>query len=64
MENPSEKYIKVVKSEEVKLQVDEPTINNKELPLSHEELMSQISTKGTIFEREQCVVENLKRMGF
>jgi len=35
----------------------------KEQPLSHEELMAQISTKGTVFEREQCVVENLRRMG-
>lgn len=35
----------------------------KEKPLSHEELLAQIRTKGTVYERELCVVENLRRMG-
>jgi hypothetical protein len=33
-------------------------------PLSHEELLAEIGTKGTVMEREQVVVENLKRKGF
>jgi len=33
-------------------------------PLSHEELLAEIGTKGTVMEREQVVIENLKRKGF
>ena len=36
----------------------------KEKPLSQEELIAQINTKGTVYEREQCVVENLRKKGF
>jgi len=32
--------------------------------LSHEELLAEIGTKVTVMEREQVVIENLKRKGF
>lgn len=51
-----ENNLKIVhKSEEVK--------NSDKKPLSHEELMSKLSTLGTVQEREQAVVENLRRKG-
>ena len=35
----------------------------KEEPLTQEELLAQISTKGTVASREQCVIDNLRRKG-
>ncbi len=32
-------------------------------PLSHNELMAKLSTLGTVQEREQAVIENLRRKG-
>lgn len=45
----------VHKSEDIK--------NDEKKPLSNEELMSKLSTLGTVQEREQAVVENLRRKG-
>jgi hypothetical protein len=60
----SQQHLRVTKSprdnEEV---VNDNGGGKKERPLSHQELMAQIATKGTVFEREMCVVENLRRMG-
>ena len=42
---------------------DESTKSDGKKPLSHSELLAEISTKGTIMEREQVVIENLKRQG-
>ena len=36
---------------------------SKETPLSHEELLALVRSKGTVMEREQAVIENLRRQG-
>lgn len=60
MENNNEQnHLKIVhKSEDAK-----NTVNDGKKPLSHEELMAKLSTLGTVHEREQAVVENLRRKG-
>jgi hypothetical protein len=63
MDNKSQSCLRVTKSPNDNLPEEEKSSGQKERPLSHEELMAQISTKGTVFEREMCVVENLRRMG-
>lgn len=56
-DNKSENHLKIVhKSESVK--------SDDKKPLSHKELMAKLSTLGTVQEREQAVIENLKRKGF
>ena len=58
MENNNEQnHLKIVHKSE-----DEKSVNYKK-PLSHEELMAKLSTLGTVQEREQAVVENLRRKG-
>ena len=57
MENNN--HLKIVKSSNDDSDKNKP----KERPLSFDELMAQISTKGTVQEREQCVVDNLRRKG-
>ena len=34
-----------------------------EAPPSHEELLALVRSKGTVMEREQAVIENLRRQG-
>ncbi len=63
MKNKSESYLRVTKSPNDNIQNEVALSSKKEKPLSHEELIAQISTKGTVFEREMCVIENLRRMG-
>lgn len=62
MDNKSASHLRVTKSPNDDIQ-DEQSSGKKEKPLSHQELMAQIATKGTVYERERCVVENLRRMG-
>ncbi len=53
----NENHLKIVhKSEEEKNR-------DGKKPLSFDELIAEIGTKGTIMEREQVVVENLRRKG-
>jgi hypothetical protein len=63
MDNKSASCLRVTKSPNDNLPEEEKSSGKKEKPLSHQELMAQIATKGTIYERELCVVENLRRMG-
>lgn len=56
-DNKENNHLKIVhKSEDKKI--------NDQKPLSHEELMAKLDTLGTVHEREQAVVENLRRKGF
>lgn len=63
MENNNDKeknHLKIVhKSENAN-----SNVNDDKKPLSHDELMAKLSTLGTVQEREQAVVENLRRKGF
>jgi len=57
MEKNNESPLKIVhKSDEVKK-------GDGQKPLSHEELMAKLSTLGTVQEREQAVIDNLRRKG-
>lgn len=38
-------------------------VSDGQKPLSHEELMAKLGTLGTVQEREQAVIENLRRKG-
>ena len=52
-------HLKIVKSSND----DSDKNKSKERPLNFDELMAEIETKGTVQEREQCVVDNLRRKG-
>lgn len=64
MDNQSKSFLRVTKSPNDGVENSATDATGKEKPLSHAELMAQIATKGTVYERELCVVENLKKMGF
>lgn len=59
MKKPYNPQMTVVKSPETPKEGEAKT----EAPLSHEELMAALRTKGTVMEREQAVIENLRRQG-
>lgn len=50
-------HLKIVKSSKD----DYNKKNDGQKPLSHEELMAKLDTLGTVQEREQAVVDNLRR---
>lgn len=55
MEKPYNPQMTVVKSPE--------EATKTEAPLSHDELMAVLRTKGTVQSREDAVIENLRRKG-
>ncbi len=60
MKTPYNPQMTVVKSPEEAPKTEE---TKAEAPLSHEELLALVRTKGTVMEREQAVIENLRRQG-